>query len=289
MISRRDVLRGIGGWSAVNAARIISPSLFAATMAGGRGKDTKKLNVMLHGLFLLNIVDNHIQLLTPDVCEHIYKAGDWDQSHIADLKDPKGKIYKLKGVRCARTVPKVGTENIVLSRKNLKFEIDPSPRRFEIELPFPEQITFLRSFKGTNLYRGLGIHATGMALCTMLTYSRCGKLELADSGWEPRAENESTPVLSNVRTLHIWAEPATRVSPLHTGRAYAQLMCFFRRQPTNYGMNFTVSTDDSPPLDHAEAIHPLGLLPEEEMGWSEWENNGEGSRPTNCNTVIVTP
>jgi hypothetical protein len=287
MFSRRDVLRGIGGWSAANAARIMAPGLFAAAMAGCRCKDTRKLNVMLHGLFLLNIVDDHIQLLTPNVDGHIYKAGDWHKDHIACL-DPG--YYELKGVAHAKKAPEPGTENIVLSRSSSKFGINPNPRYFEIRLPFPEKITFLRSLKGVNLYRGPGIHATGMALCTMLTYSRYGSLELAGSKWVPRPDNEvlHIPGYDFIRNLHVWAEPATRVSPLHTERAYAQLMCFFNPQPKVAGMNFTIATDDSPPLDHAEVIEYLGLRPEEEMGWSEWENNGEGSRPTNCNTVVVT-
>jgi hypothetical protein len=141
------------------------------------------------------------------------------------------------------------------------------------------------------MYRGQGIHATGMALCTMLTYSRRGTLELSGSKWTPRPDKEAIHPRANgqPRTLHIWAEPPTRVSPLHTEEAYARLMCFFKRPSGTSDINFTIASDDSPPLDHVEAVEYLGIMPEEEMGWAEWETSGEGSRPTNCNTVIVTP
>jgi hypothetical protein len=281
----------VGGWSAVSAARIVVPGVFAAAMAGCRCNDGKKLNVILHGLFVLNITKNNIQLLTPKIDEHIYRVGDWyyGKNYIACL-DP-GK-YILQGVDNAGKAPILGTENIVLSQDDSQFDIDPSPSYFQIDLPFPEKITFLRSFKGANLYRGGGIHATGMALCTMLTYSRCGTLKLAGSKWEPRPDSDSRVVTQVgklfIRNMHIWAEPETRTNPLHTAQAYAKLMCFFKPRGGAQRPNFTIATDDSPPLDHPGTLKYLGLIPEEEMGWSEWESNGEGSRPTNCNTVVVT-
>jgi hypothetical protein len=268
----------MGGWSALAASRLLVPGFVAAGLSGCRCKSGNKLNIILHGLFVLNITDSYIQLLTPYVCEHIYKAGDWDAGYIKDLDQGD---YELEGVVNRGKAPVLGNENIVLSQKGLGFQIDPSSRYCGIKMPLPETISFLRSMKGPNLYRGAGIHATGMALCTVLTYERCKQLKLANSKWVPRPD--SNP-MARFRNLHIWAEPQTRVSPLHTVRAYKQLMCFFQNK-----VDFTIATDDSPPLDHPEALTTIGLRPEEEMGWSEWETNGEGSRPTNCNTVIVGP
>ncbi len=271
----------MGGWSAANAARILAPGLFVA--AGCKsGSNNSKLNVILHGLFVLNITDNHIQLLTPKVDDHIYKVGFWNYYNTKDLCQGD---YVLEGVTGNGAKAELSTENIVLSPQALSFEIDPSPRYFEISMPLPEKIYFLRSMKGPNLYRGTGIHATGMALCTVLRYQRSGTLKLRNSIWVPSPEPQGIPPFLN---LHIWAEPATRTSPLHTTEAYYKLMDFFKPRNGAKKPYFTIATDDSPPLDHPEAITPLGLIPEEEMGWSEWETIGEGSRPTNCNTVVVT-
>jgi hypothetical protein len=282
MLTRRDILRGMGGWSAMNAARIAAPGLFAAGLAGCQCRSSTKINVMLHGLFVLNITDGHVQLLTPQVDEHIYKVGFWNYRNIKDLCK---NDYVLEGVTGHGSKAALSEENVVLSTEKLKFDIDRSCRYFEIIMPLPEKISFLRSMKGANLYRGKGIHATGMAICTMLTYCRSGKLRLRNSTWDPNPEPKGIKGFLNV---HIWAEPQTRVSPLHTIEAYYKMMCFFKPRPGAERPYFAPSTDDSPPLDHPEAIEHLGLIPEEEMGWAEWETDGEGSRPTNCNTVVVT-
>jgi hypothetical protein len=272
----------MGGWSAVNAARIAAPGVFAAAMVGCRCSDKRKVNVMLHGLFVLNVTDKHIQLLTPKVKEHIYKVGFWNYKNIKCLNPGD---YVLEGVTGNGAKFEMSAENIVLSTETLQFDIDRSCRYFEIIMPLPEKISFLRSMKGANLYRGTSIHATGMALCTMLTYCRSGTLKLRNSDWDPSREPKG---IRNFVNVHIWAEPQTRVSPLHTIDAYYQLMNFFKPRPKAGQLYFAPASDDSPPLDHPEAIKPLGLIPEEEMGWSEWETDGEGSRPTNCNTVVVT-
>lgn len=289
MLTRRDVLRGMGGWSVTNAVRMAVPGLFAAAMTGCCEKSSK-LNVILHGLFVLNITNTNIQLLTPKVDEHIYRAGDWHygDNHNVCLDPAK---YVLQGVCDAGKIPGISTETIVLSQDDSQFDIDPSPSYFQIDFPFPEKLTFLRSVKGASLYRGTGVHATGMALCTMLTYSRSGTLALFGSKWEPLPENQAAKSVGKfkIRNLHIWAEPATRTNLLHAEKAYAKLMCFFKPRGNAQRPNFTIATDDSPPLDHPGTLRGLGVTPEEEMGWSEWVTNGEGSRPTNCNTVVVVP
>src|SRR5258708_3031519 len=114
MLTRRDILRGVGGSSSVNPSRIVAPALFPASMAGCRCNNSRKLNVILHGLFVLNITDRNIQLLTPKVKEHIYKVGDWHKDHIGCLDEGK---YVLQGVCDAGKAPLIGTENIILSQE----------------------------------------------------------------------------------------------------------------------------------------------------------------------------
>src|SRR4051794_3381718 len=118
MLTRRDILRGMGGWSAASAARILAPGLLGAGLAGCRCSSTK-VNVMLHGLFVLNITDANIQLLTPKIEEHIYKIGFWDYRNIKDLCQ---NDYVLEGVTGHGTKAVLSEENIVLSTEKLKFD-----------------------------------------------------------------------------------------------------------------------------------------------------------------------
>jgi hypothetical protein len=281
MLTRRDILRGIGGWSAANAARILMPSMVSFGLGGCCPAD-KTLNVILHGLFVMDVTSSGVQLLTPDVDEHIYRAGNWDQDPnqrdtIHDLK--KSNSYTLTGVRAARKAPLMNADtNLVLSKSKLNFHVDPEHSYVTINLPFPREVHFLRSMKGTSLYRN--IEGSGLALCTILVYQICKELRLGDSGWKPYFY----PPSYNVTNLHIWAEPEMRTSPGHARRAYKQLMCLLPGVPA-----FEPLYDDTPPLDPQELLNTIvpGVKSIHEMGWSEWQNNGEGSRPTNCNTVTT--
>lgn len=280
MLTRRDILRGIGSWS---AARMLMPSMVSFGSEDCCCKN-KILNVILHGLFVMDVTSSGIQLLTPYVDEHIYKAGNWDQDpHNADIIHPLKGSYDLTGVKEGLTTPQISCDsNLVLSKSKLNFQVDPKPSYVTINSPFPREIHFLRFMKGTNLYRG--IQGSGLALCTVLVYEVCKELRLGDSGWKPYfyPANGTNRYIAN---LHIWAEPEMRTSPGHARRAYRQLMCLLPGLPA-----FEPLYDDTPPLDRQKILDEIipGLKSIQEMGWSEWQNNGEGSRPTNCNTVTTT-
>ena len=51
-------------------------------------------------------------------------------------------------------------------------------------------------------------------------------------------------------------------------------------------LQLQLKTNDTVALDRVTGVH--GLSPEEEQGWSEWANGGEGSYPTNCGAIITS-
>jgi hypothetical protein len=272
--TRRSVLKGIADISATSFVRSLIPGLLTLSMTECC-RPYAKLNVVLHGLFVMNVGKSTIQLLTPRVEEHKYLACNWDRKSIVCLL-PNQK-YELIGVEHRTQLPAFSRDsNIILSQSRMRFRVDPLQTYCEIVLPLPSEIRFLRGMKGPNLYKGKSaevIQATGLSLCPVLTYRVCKELKLGDSGWKPKSYN-------GITNLHLFAEPETRMDPYHTSRAYKKLMCLLPH------LDFEIAIDESPPLDLYTGIE--GLLPEQEQGLSEWRSNGEGSHPTNCNTVMVT-
>jgi hypothetical protein len=272
-LSRRSLIKKAGAISALGAMASMVPLI-----SGCHCEEPQiTLNVVLHGLFVLDFQDSCIELLTPIVHDHVYRAGNWDKSAVFDLG--KKRTYRLRGTDPIAVAPPVDPGNVVLTHANKDFDVDSDPSYFVIQLPFPSAIHSLRyicdppSCLSTD---PLTIDVYTLFLCQALVYpvSNCHELALVNSSWRPQVDSGT-----GCANLHFWAEPEKRLSPQHAYKAYQKLNDLLPP------LIMQLDTDKVPPLDADTGVR--GLPSEEEQGWAEWQNGGEGSAPTNCRAVMA--
>ncbi len=237
------------------------------------------LNVVLHGLYLLNCAGDHIDLLTPEVGDHIYMAGNWDRDQVRSIA-PRG-TYELKGTDRITQYPPLDLPcSVILSRSMYKFYVHPEKSLFTVRLPIPSEVRLLRCIDmGPNTYDGQKkiFRVNSFSLCQVLRYpvADVRNLELVGIDWQARVDK-----IHRTANLHFWAEPPKRLSPAHAYAAYQTL------SELTYPLHLTLGTDITAPVDRSTGVP--GLPPEQEQGWSEWVSGGEGSYPSNCNTGFAT-
>jgi hypothetical protein len=245
----------------------------------GCGSNRTTLNVVLHGLFIMNITGSQIELLTPYVDKHYYGAGTWDKKGICPLG--KDGNYQLKGTDFIAQMPPLGSEaNLTLSQSQYNFTIHRDKTLFTIVLPFPQRVGFLRRvIDGDNQAPKGGAPAVikTFALCPVLVYpvEDHSDLMLTGTKWKPYVDPQTRTV-----NLHLWAEPLKKLTPQHATMAFNSLSDL--TQP----VKVQLGTQRSVPLDRYPCVY--GVTSEEEQGLSEWISGGETSHPTNCNVVITT-
>lgn len=278
LTTRRNVLKGIAGASVTTLARAVLPGAAASLVACGQECFT--LNVILHGLFLLDFRQTYIKLLAPDVCGHIYRAGNWDKNYIYELgREP----CRLKGLKNIPSRFDIRNDFLLIVRKKdiqyPGFQINEFRSRINIDLPFPNEIRPLRVQKGCVHFAGKDgglFKAMGMSLCPVLIYrGATPNLKLGDSKWQYWMNDDK----SNSANLHIWAEPEERTDPEHAEMGYEEL-----RKLTCPELDFSLTADASPPIDCS--VDLPGVEAYEEQGWAEWSSGAEGTRPVNCNPHI---
>ncbi len=271
-ISRRAALKKIAGTSLFAA----TAPLFPAIVGCCRNRQPATLNVVLHGLFVLNFTNLNCELYTPFVEDHVYRAGNFEANGLQHLHPQM--VYTLRGVSHISGAPKYDqTYDIYVDKARYNHVFRPQYSVFLIELPFPETIRLVRTVSGDpNNYCGdTGVFAINrLSLCQVLSYfvPDIADLELSGTGWKPYLRPDTGTV-----NLHIWAEPLQRMTYNHAYRAYQTLSGMFTP------MRFQLNVNRTAPLDTNTGIY--GLRPEEEMGLSEWASAGEGSYPTNCSVV----
>jgi hypothetical protein len=277
-ISRRTALKKIAGTSLFAA----TAPLFPAIIGCCKQERAIRLNVVLHGLFILNFTNTEIEMFTPFMEEHIYRAGNWDFPSLAHLRPLK--TYRLLGVEELRVPPQLDLDfNILFPRCGFKHFVHREQSVFLVRLPFPETIRLLRNVDDGANYEDPDsntIVVNRLSLCQVLSYRvpDYRKLELSgtkeEERWKPYIDSES-----NTANLHFWAEPLLRQPRQHACHAYERLSDMLSPLILKLG------TDKTAPLDSDTGIH--GLPREQEQGLSEWESGGEGSYPTNCSIAMV--
>ncbi len=274
-LSRRTMLKQVARMSAAAAASTFLPSIIGCC---DRAEERITLNVVLHGLFVLNFTNVEIEMFTPFVEDHIYRAGNWDWNTLEHLRP--GKAYRLRGVENVLSQPDLPTKNnILLPQDKFTHRVHPERSIFVVYLPFPETIRLLRIVNdGENNqdpdHNTIAINS--LSLCQVLTYSvpDYRSLGLAGTGWRPSVDPSTRTV-----NLHFWAEPLLRMPRQHACVAYQRLSQLL--EP----LTLTLGTDKTAPLDPDTNVY--GLPREQEQGLSEWESGGEGSYPTNCSVTMV--
>ena len=268
-ISRRSVIKGIARAGMMGAAGALAPAIIGCS----RQID---LNIVLHGLFVVNVLDEKIELLTPFTGEHLYQVGSWDYSSVKPLH--RGESYEFKGLVGAPKPPLFDHEcNTRLTNPPFTFKVNYGASHCCITLPYPKEIHYLRCVRGgDNEYRPpKQITLRSFALCQVLVYSvedYCD-LEMTNAQWKPDID-----WATNTTNLHLWAEPLRRLTADHANAAYQTLNDLT-------GLNIQLGTTSSAPLDNVTGVN--GLTREEEQGLSEWIDGGETSHPTNCNVLTL--
>jgi hypothetical protein len=281
-MSRRRVLKTMARVSAVAAAAACFPGIT------GCRRDCERettLNVVLHGLFVLNFTDVNLELYTPFVEDHIYRAGNWNWGNLQDLKP--NRIYRLCGVESPAIAPQVDSKCNILPSPGC-YQLRPEYSVFRVDLPFPRTISLIRCVPPEDVESE--VYTCGytssepqhvypikeLSLCQVLTYPvpRLGGLALSNTSWEPDRDPET-----GVVNLHFWAEPPLRLDANHACTAYAKLSEMLAP------LEFQLQVRTTAPLDLDTGVY--GLPPQQEQGMSEWMSGGEGSYPTNCSTAML--
>ncbi len=277
-LSRRSVLKQVARMSAAAAASSFLPAMIGCCH---RAEKRITLNVILHGLFVLNFTNLGLELYTPFVDDHIYRAGNFDAKGLQHLHPEK--IYRLRGVSHLSAAPYFDATYNIGINSTYCHVFRPQYSVFVIELPFPETIQLIRTVgHDDNTYycdktKNISVYTINrLSLCQVLSYSvpRVEKLELVGTEWDPYVRPETGTV-----SLHIWAEPLQRMTYNHAQKAYAKLSEMFAP------LQLKLNTNKTSPLDPNTGVY--GLSPEEEQGLSEWSSAGEGSYPTNCSTAML--
>jgi hypothetical protein len=283
-ITRRSILSSI-----VKTATLAAAGPLLSTTVGCDSDSIEDrrltLNLVLHGLFVLHFKDTHIELLTPEVHDHIYRAGNWDFNQTYGLN--KGDEYALRGVKHMPSAPIITSScNVEYSEEKFKFTVHPEKSYLKVWLPFPEELKLLRcSPDHKELYKSAckdqnepGTEpVNNLSLCQVLIYRVPDYRELALAGtkWKPKIDRSTYTA-----NLHLWAEPENRLTPCHALAAYSKLDELLDPLHLRLGFYSTV------PLDRDTGV--WGLPPEQEQGWSDWASGGgEGAYPTNCCAVMV--
>ncbi len=284
-LSRRSLLQKMARMSMLAATAPWIPEITGCRAEYGT---RITLNVVLHGLFILNFTDVNIELFTPLVEDHIYRAGNWDWKTLTHLLPTKpherAREYELLGVESLKTAPPVDSEYNIVPRES-SYQLRPECSVFTIHLPFPRKISLIRRVTDKNSTATCPspspspVHIlpiSRLSLCQVLTYSvpDYRKLALSDTSWSPCIDPAT-----QTANLHIWAEPPLRLGQDHACHAYGKLSEMLAP------LQFQLLVTKTAPLDLDTGV--CGLPPEQEQGLSEWMSGGEGSFPTNCSTVML--
>jgi hypothetical protein len=220
------------------------------------------LNVLIHGMYVIDFGDHDVTLYAPDVphCAHVYRAGTWMQEQ--DLA--RGGHYRLTGFARPNRPALAALQpdqNAVFPHRTL----NPDLAFCSIVIPFPDSVaplrlTYIRDnvpfFDGAPpLYRA----PAALPDVVALTYKNVdGRPGLEPLHWSPDVQN-------GVANLHFWAVPPGATPPSHPAEGLltmGQLMGY-----ENLRMNTSYANQPAPAPDPAPAVP--GVTPAEELSLYE--------------------
>src|SRR5258705_5490668 len=165
------------------------------------------LNVVLHGMIGVVLSEESVELLIPQVDDHVFLAGTWRMER--RLKE--NVTYGLRGVQSAswqsRTRDAIIGNSVVIAKVH---QIDPTPDKMFccIELPIPFHACSSRHvdgskliFTGTSRHKAEAAKSLGLIHVFRYHFDDVRHLRLGDElEWKPVLKDE-------VVKLHIFAEP----------------------------------------------------------------------------------
>lgn len=250
----------------------------------------QQLNVVLHGLFAVVISDDHLDVLMPQVDDHVYKAGAWGK----EFRLREGVTYELTGVVGSKNTLINPDQNLLL-RGFTQLHREPSKLFCSLKLPLPAEFRSLRRVAQAQTQRVFGgataakINAREFPLVITLIYRNFDhtRLALGALPWTPELD-------AKVINLHIWAEPDAPlgVNIGHAPEAFQRLMQLF----DGIELYFTASPSVAAriPIDKKTGVD--GLQPWEESGITERSrllfpkqsaSATKGTEIRNCLSLII--
>jgi hypothetical protein len=279
--TRREMLAATASLCVATAFRV---SPFGASL---NMIDPPPFNVILHGLFVLDIIEEEgtIHISSPDCTNmashkpHKYRAGSW-QKRFDNFKDVKGDYTP----RWSPTPPN-GKPDLTEAPNLTAHMGKPKHDRayFSITLPFPMGIMGYRAFTKAEVeYPSCCMTGTKFPLVLALGYrSAPNDALIPGTNWD------------KTKNFHIFAEPE---DPMGCGEAAAHGQEAMRRL---WSM-FDVGPDFSGPIPRGDCYKPpeplpttSGVIKDEELSLSELKTFSSGKASTEginlpmCATLIA--
>lgn len=309
-VSRRSLLKNMAKVSALGA---MAPFISTLGCTGSEDRQIT-LNVVLHGLFVLNVLEDEkkIELLTPIIDEHLHKLGSWDDNAIYDIR--RGTDTELQGAKHEDALPPLSASeapyHVIYYQDKDKFTIHHERSFHRIVLPFPKDFRLLRTVGNPQhsgsarnkpkAAEGPDTHCCcngevqpiiALSLCQALIYDVPNVTDLRMPGfdWNPVVHDPSNTSCDIFTQKGIFGDEA-RKGKDHGNevKRFANLHLWAephkRLNPEHADRAYQTLSELVCPLRLRLAVYsttPIdcsenvpGLPPEQEQGWSEWASGG---------------
>jgi hypothetical protein len=279
------------GMASVALAALLSGIAPLPKIVAAEQTQDRQLNLVFHGLFGYVIWPDRIEVLAPDVNDHVYKAGTWGK----ELRLKQGTTYRLGGVVASATSPAIDRKNNLVFRTISEIDRSPSKIFCSFSLPLPASMSGLRHAPNTKarpFFSGpasanLAIDSLPMIQTLVFHVQDIHQLGFGTAlSWTPQIAKDGTV------NLHIWAEPDAdpgEPHPNHAPMAFNQLMSLFPQ--IQLQLEFGAGTVQP---DKTVAIKGVSV-------WEQWslvERNrilfppralkaGKGAEVSNCIGIII--
>jgi hypothetical protein len=283
MLDRRDFLKRTAASATVATLPLESRML---TVSGAentvRATSSMRLNLVFHGGFAFVIWPKHIEVLAPNVDEHVYKAGPWKR----EKRLVEGLTYRLQGVAAdfAPTDPK---QSVVVSGFR---SIDRGRDKIFCSMILPRTpIRGLRFTSEGNFFEGKSAHlvrARRIPLIQVLSYALTAPSEFLFGPQPSWKWNTLTSGNALVANLHLWAEPDVEAFSKsnhlgHLVELFDDLDLRFSKAAYTEEVKIQTPTPikDVPPYETADLIERPII--------SETDFSNDSHYPINCIGIVV--
>ena len=269
---------------------LVSAMYSSPAQTNDSGAHKLQLNVVFHGLVSYIVWPDHIEVLVPQVDEHVYKAGSWGK----ELRLKESFVYRLTGVYGASTPPQIDVRNNLVLRKISNIDRSQTKLFCSFNLPLPLEFKALRQARANGpIITGRSLSAdapTSVPLVQTLIYriEDLSNLRLSNNFlWKPEVTAMGTV------NLHIWAEPdvdmAAMASVGHPTQAFSRLMALFPEVDLHLEFNAAAPTDKITNIHGLNGWEENSLIERQMLLFPKNEKlkSGKGTEVSNCVGLIV--
>lgn len=253
-LGRREFLLGLGAGSLAAALEPVGLAANWPLPVDTAGLQT--LNVLIHGMFVIDVGKEEITLYPPNVAGHNYEAGT--QEAMESMRH--GVHYQLTGLKShpRLTLAELHPLHIGIFPRHA---VNAKLALCRITLPIPDKITPARQTKATAgqaFFEGTPKpyeQPDFLADLLILTYQQvAGPVRFAPFSWRPSPQN-------GIANLDIWAMPRSRVPSNHPEAAFNALAAMMGYP--HLRMNPYYEKKHIPVIDKNPGVK--GVAPKDEM------------------------